>query len=734
MKVKIRSLIKITILTLFLVLIVYPYFTLEAAKLLDRKQWDKVEILYESYLSKPIRLQRDEALYRYSRNISGESGKYTIMMRGWGGGGNTVSLDQMDKAKKLLEEILFRYKTDGEYYNLAYSGILDISITLQQPEELLSWIDWGENHESKDINQISGLYMAYYHMVNRDFDLADKVLADIEEIHESKSKDVIGSGYYHLKSQIALFREDFDLAYEYLDKSRGYSVKYGQNILESNLRVDQYYLDEIYKIKGEYKIHGKVTYGGQPMPFTEVYFQKGDSIRSSGNNPVAITDINGEYETIGFKPGLYQAGIGLNASLLYDKVHLRKNMNGIDLQEDIVLDFTFDSPMEVLQPKPGTSISENGSFIAEWSSVSGADYYQVEIATIRREKYASSTFRRPITDKNGEYRIKDNRLVMDVKDLYDSFGGLAFSGEEMLLDPMGILGSVIPGDEHPIVINAYDKDENLIGSSLPIVSHYKDFPSIKVQRNISEGEKLIQEGRYTEAIEYYENRLLSDKYDNEALIYLSKIYMIGWKKGEQNIPKAIEYSMRYMDLTGDDYLAIYTIDFMDNKARRENKQFIEDMLAKVPYEKRDWSYYDNLGKLYISTEEYEKSREYLKMMDEYIPNDLLFLDLYLKDFDDAFETLKNDRLGFARVSRTDMIHHIENLKNSQIDDKDYKIFQEFLKMLLERGIDHEEGYNIYISTYEKISNPHIKNILNELKEENYWTEPYDEEPIPLPVE
>ena len=66
------------------------------------------------------------------------------------------------------------------------------------------------------------------------------------------------------------------------------------------------------------------------------------------------------------------------------------------------------------------------------------------------------------------------------------------------------------------------------------------------------------------------------------------------------------------------------------------------------------------------------------MMDEYIPNDLLFLDLYLKDFDDAFETLKNDRLGFARISKADMTGHIENLKNSQIDNKDYKIFQEFL--------------------------------------------------------
>ena len=40
----------------------------------------------------------------------------------------------------------------------------------------------------------------------------------------------------------------------------------------------------------------------------------------------AITDINGEYETIGLRSGRYDISLGINHVLLYDKVHLKQNI------------------------------------------------------------------------------------------------------------------------------------------------------------------------------------------------------------------------------------------------------------------------------------------------------------------------------------------------------------------------------------------------------------------------
>src|SRR5690606_21252755 len=116
------------------------------------------------------------------------------------------------------------------------------------------------------------------------------------------------------------------------------------------------------------------------------------------------------------------------------------------------------------------------------------------------DKNPGSSSRFSILANSTYGRLKEEEIVLDLKKLRKvTGGGFMWSGEEMIVNPGAILGSFIKGYEYPLVINAYDKNKNLIGSSLPINSYYENMPSIKISGELSEGEKLISRSQYEKA-------------------------------------------------------------------------------------------------------------------------------------------------------------------------------------------------------------------------------------------
>lgn len=727
-RIKVKTLIKLTIITLLVVFIVLPYGTLGVAKYLDKKGSNKAITFYESYLNKPLKLQNDEALYNYALSLAGETDKYTIMMMGWGGPGVDSTVEGLEKAKLSLMKILENSTPESKYFSKSYSKLMDIFISLQEPDELLNWIQWGKKSTHNEINYISDLYGAFYYYANREYDLTEEVLEAYDITDE-----VVDRRYYIIKGEIALFKGDFDSAKRYFELSNSFNsnrdFEYVDSLYGSRSYIGRNYWYDEYEsgLKGDYKVRGKVEFNGKPMPFVEVYIQEGTGFRTGGNDHVAITDINGEYETLGIRPGTYQIGIGISNSQLYDKVYLRKNLRNLDLYSDMVFDYSFSSPIKIISPKPGTVIDED-NFIVEWDEVSGADYYIVELTTIKRnEKGIASTFKTPIIDENGNYRIKGINASFDISSVRNNIGGLMFDGEEMLLQPMGILGNILPGEEHPIIVNAYDENDNLIGSSLPLNTLYENIPSIKVEGILSEGEVLISQSKYEEAILHYENILQKDPNNEEALVYLSKIYMIGWKKGQENYNKALEYSIRYKDISKDYDLALKTVDFMDNEARIDNQDIIMDLINEVPDNKRTLDYYFTLGSFHLSLGQYEKSRDaYMSYVTDstYIPDTLIYLNLYLEDFDSALNLISDRRFNPSRASKSKLINSIEGLKENNFDVNEYEIFKSFHEKVLKERLEPEEGNELFNSIYNKISNLNIKRILNEIRFELYWDREY----------
>lgn len=724
-KVKVKNIIKISLISLFIILIIMPYATIEIAKYLDRKGSDKAEIFYESYLGKAIKPQNDEALYKYAINLVGDTDKYTIMLRSWGGPGSNATPEDMDNAKDSLNKILNKDSSENIYYRLAYSKIMDLYISLQQPNELLSWIEWGAENSDDEINYVSDLYMAFYLYANGKYDMASDVLKDYDI-----SDSAIDRRFYLIKGEIALFQRDYDSAkrnFELANSFNTFSTLNSDSIFGSRSYIGREYWYKEYErtLKGEYIIKGKVTFNGEPMPFVEVYVQSdSNGISVGGNEHVAITDINGEYETIGLRRGRYQIGIGLSNSILYDKVYLMQNVNFLDLQGDMEFDYSFNSPLDIVSPKQGTIIKDN-KFTVEWESVQGAEYYIVELSTIIRNEddIASGSFRSAIQDKTGEYRIKNTKAVFDLNNSNRNFGGLSFDGEEMLLQPNGVLGNFLPGIEHPIVVNAYDIDDNLVGSSLPINSFYENLSSVKVNGNLTEGEELINNKKYIEALSHYENTLIENPNNEEALLYLSKIYMIGWKKGEQNFDKAIEYATKYNDLKDDNSLLFRVFGFMDHKTMRKNKELIRDVLNQIPENRKDADFYMQLGRYNLSVNEFELAREAFDKIENYMPIDNLYIDLYLKDFDIALTRLEEPKLNLNRMSKLVLEESIEGLKQDN-NAEEYSKFKDLLAKILNGDLNNIEERELYNKMYYKISNSNIKAILNEIKLERYWDQGY----------
>lgn len=714
-KVKVRNIIKFTLLALFIFIVAIPFGTLQIANFLDSRGNDKAKVFYESYLAKTVKFQDAQAQYNYANSLIGNPYRYTIMMQISGGSGDRTSLEDLNKAKLALEEII--KKGHGNYLSLAYKKLMDISISTQNPKELLDWIDWGKSSDDRTIKYISDLYNSYYHFVNKDYEKANEILDKYDE------EEISDYGYYFLKGYVALFQGNLHKAKGYFEEGNHRCVnKYDDTLFGTGSHQNRLFWIEDYMKDhaGDYKVRGRVTYNDKPMPFVEVYIQDSYAgLRTSGQEFIGITDINGEFETIGFREGRYDIGIGLSNSILYDKVFLSKDNRFIDIDKDINYDFAFSSPIKVISPAPG-SIADGNEFKVEWDEVEGVDYYDIQTIVFENHDENSGSSARFSILYNSSNRdlLKDNEIVLNFDELRKSTGGFMYSGEEMIVEPSAILGTFIKGYEYPLVINAYDKDKNLIGSSLPINSYYDNMPSIEVEGILSQGEKLLANKEYEEAIAYYTRLLEKEPNNEEALIYLSKLYYIGYKKDKEDYDKALEYAIRYDEIKDDNSLINNVIGFMDHDAHRRHKEYIISFFNNVDEEKREENYYFDKGKFYLSIRDYEKAREILEKT-SFVRTNLLFLDLYLGELDTALNRLE-EGIDLYRMDKITLRDSIQGIYQDDDLGEDYGYLKEILDYTLSHDNVYEEGLDVYNKILPNVKNQNIRAIFNEIKMYMNW--------------
>lgn len=683
-KIKVKNLILVSLATILIILIVLPFATLQFANLLHGMNSDKAAIFYESYLKKAIKPNEMEALYKYAVNLSNTGDKYFIMLNGWSFPQSKVTPEDMEKAKNALIKILDKQEAGEKYTSLAYRKLLDILVSTGENHNLTKYLEWPSKNGNENLKYTSSLYDA---LLNGDYELAGEILNNYD--------GALDKDYHVIRGYIELLKGNGQLAEEYYEKAG----------------LSYWYEEYTELLEGDYKVGGKVTYNGIGIPFANIIIQEDTGGFKTGSYGFSgITDINGEYETIGLRPGRYNIGIELDHVVLYDKVHLKQNIGVLELDGDMEFNFEFTDPLTIFEPGPGTVI-DSERFKVKWEPVNGADYYSIETMSNGLSYY--------ITDK---FKIQDPRhrgLTFETNKLRSQNSVYSFN-EGMVPTPSSILGGFIPGFDYPIIVKAFDSSGNLLGSSQGQRVFLDQMNSINIKASLSEGENIIMNNKYEKAIEYYKKLLDNNPEDLEALKYLSKFYTLGWKEGTTDFVNAFKYGKSYYELSNDNFLLMLTLDNMRIKDKMENQIIIRDILNTVEEENKGPRYYRQLGDYYLSINQYDQALMAYEKMDISQPVTPLYIDLYLGNLDSAIKRLDFKNFQPYRMGRKSMRNSIEKLSLEDLESKDYGFLREVLEKIFHSNLSSQEGRSLYNKTRGKISSPIIQTILDEIKFEQYW--------------
>ncbi|MBP7279683.1 MAG: hypothetical protein KBA11_09755 [Sedimentibacter sp.] len=724
MKIKIK--IKTLILTVFVLALTFilaiPTATLMIAGFLDDRGSEKASLFYERYASYAT-TPNIKSNYLYADSLVKSFTKYTIFFTGWGGGANT-SPEDMDKAKQILIETLAETpvkNSEKDYYIKSYKMLLDIAIATGDARMLREWIDFGQEVEDEKLIYTADIYEGFLHHVNGESEAAKRVL---EKYEDTESKDI---SYDVLKAEIALFDgkyEEVETIYEDLYKNNWREL--GRSFGSGAYDRGHWFEGRFDDLKGDSILRGTVTYEGKPMPFVEIYVQEatgGLSLLSRGESYAGITDENGQFRTLGLKEGLYNVGIGVDGSILTDKELQSSTNKYVELDEKGgEIHFIFRDTLKINSPKLGEKLSGD-EFTVSWEEVENAAYYTVG-AVVFYEPFGDKgiSTQTYLKDLNGEYKFTETNAVFNINLFRNNPNMNVSDSEKEYLGAQAVLGIFLPGVEYPIVVNAFDENNNLITRSLPKISYYDQIPGITVEGSLTEGENLIYHKNYIEALEYYENILTENPDDTAALRYLTRIYGIGWKEGEQNLKRAFELGQRYSEISGDWNLLINTVAIMDMSEIKENSNRVFEVLTEAMKDP-NFDNYSFLSRYYIAVEDYEKARETLREW-ETVTDTLIFLNIYFGDYMEASKNIKSESFYISRLSSNRVKGALEALDKNPPGGEELKIFNDFLLKLISSGIPYDEGKNVYNETVKQISNSNIKSILDEIFLERHWDTEY----------
>ena len=720
-KMKIKTLIFITFILTLTFIWAIPTATLMIAGYFEYKGSEKASLFYEKYAAYPT-TPNIEGNYIYANSLIKGFNKYMIFFTGSSGGENT-SPENIDKAQQILKEIMTLKpvkNSEKEFYIKSYKMILDIAIASGDAEMLQEWIDFGQKGNEEKLIYTADIYKGFLYHVNGESERTKKIIEKYENTDlRDMSLDV-------LKAEIALYEgkyQEAKMMYESLYKNnwRALRSNFGSNSYDRSDWLDRY----MENFNGDNAIKGTVTYEGKPMPFMEIYVQEangGLSFYTRGESYVAITDINGEFQTLGLKDGIYNVGIGVDGSLLANRILQHSTNKYVEVNEvEGEIHFEFKDTLSINSPKPGDKLLGE-EFTVSWQEVEGAAYYTVN-PVIFFEPYGNKTgnFRTVAVDKTGKERFTETKAEFNIRTFRNNPNFVTHDHESFYLGAQAVLGIFLPEVEYPIVVNAYDEGNTLITSSLSLRSYFDQFPSITVEGSLTEGEKLIYNKNYPEAIEFYENILKENPDHIDALRYLTRIYGIGWKEGEKNLERAFELGKRYTDISGNRELLINTLDMMDMHEIKENKENVYRALTEA-MKSPDFNDYYFLSRYYIAVGNYDKAREVLNNS-ENVSEKLVFLNMYFGDYMEAAKSIQSDSFYISILSSNKVKGALTALSENPPKGDELGIFNDFLLKLI-TGIPYEEGKNIYDETVRQISNSNIKIILDEIYLENHWYTEY----------
>ncbi|GAA3401697.1 hypothetical protein ACFFNY_13205 [Paenibacillus hodogayensis] len=320
---------------------------------------------------------------------------------------------------------------------------------------------------------------------------------------------------------------------------------------------------------------------GTPIAHAGVYLRDERIVNQSvqENDPYqGMTDEHGAFRFQHVEPGNYQLYLGLD----FDQISgwtwpvVRDDWIEVDGSGNVRVPVTMQRLIEQLSPVKEATIGE-GDIEFQWKEVEGAAFYTVMIGTEIRNGTAGMQLRTGIPEP---------RLRVPAQALYDVQTGLSYEtpGDWSSTDPSTLLGFTNPDSRLFWTVEAYSGSGELLTKS----NGYRlddgsvgnpPFFYVK-QRSMTAADKLVQAGRFDDALAGYMRELEAEPEPVHSLRMLVRLLQAkSWVTDDKTYgEQALPYLTRLVEL--------------------HPAPMYVSALRGDAYEKRDWPRYDRMLALY----------------------------------------------------------------------------------------------------------------------------------------
>lgn len=747
-RIKLKHLILFVFVCIIVITVITPYMIYKRAEMISQSDPITANLLYEKYIKLvPFGENRAKALYNIAENISPYENLVSYNnFHSFGSGSTGIPLtkEALELGEKYYSEIVNKYD-NTEYASSAYKKLVDFKIAQCDISSVDNLIVEGMNSNNNDIKKLALKYELFNLIVRKKYDSAEKGCFSYLE-NNGEDADV-----YRVLSDIYYFKGYFDDSKKFIEKAREENIK---TINNGNKQIEKF--NSIYPVlseqptsynfiksnsidlakavyNGSSTIKGKVKNKNIGIPYVIVILK--DSRNGSLNEWSSVidgnfvyTDENGNFEFDNLSKGEYSIEVRipsmffLNNEVVISSSDFDEGWMNIDISETKELNICFNSVIKVLEPK-GIVEPINDEVKVKWEAYSNASYYKVEMISFENPVSLSGSRSQVIvSDKvyNTEYTI----LMDEIKHM-----NLGFSiNGEGIISPQAFFGYSYPGSILPLVISAYNDNNEKISTSLSIISQFNDISAIELNDdNMINADKLVLEGKVREATAEYEKYLEENLEDIRVLTILTRIYSIGYKRDtEKGIyighdkEKAVEIAEKVYKLTKDPSILKFVYNRFDSDLKESDELiWAEDKINELSEEIKDTSIYITLANIQLKLKNFEKANQYFNTAKEkegfYISDRDIMTKLYLKEFREALNIATLEEYKIYNGNKENFIMCLKEINNKTLDKDDEKAFSSIMELLLvnNRYIDNESIIKEYNTLKQNIEDEDILNLMRE---------------------
>ncbi|MGF7185205.1 tetratricopeptide (TPR) repeat protein [Desulfitispora alkaliphila] len=299
-------------------------------------------------------------------------------------------------------------------------------------------------------------------------------------------------------------------------------------------------------------VKGTITLSGEPLSDVQMMLQPLTQPNvypvSSSDAIWVVTDSQGQFTFEHISPSWYALGFVLDIDRVGDVVleggHFPQSKFDVEAGETYNWDFNLVETMKVVSPVNDVVIKED-TIEFSWEQFPDAAYYKLELGMY----LGNGSSWRTIPEEH-----PSNRATLSIEELQSIETGVSYDEEGPT--PESLFGyAIMPEGKYFWGVIAYDEEGNILSASRGYLKEQNtDFSFGNTE--MTEGDRLLLDRQYGEAIEAYGETLTEEPNNLHALRMLASMHRISISNDIADYPytdynKAVQYFERLYELTGD---------------------------------------------------------------------------------------------------------------------------------------------------------------------------------------